>query len=173
MFCWLASGRVLAMARSRAKTKGRSDKERFTGIPHAVMKHQDWLNLSPNAIRLLIELAMQYNGRNNGDLTAAWTIMKERGFKSQSTLHDAVMCLLELRMLIRTREGRFCNPGKRCALYALTWQPIDECPGKQLEVGHTRTPPRQFSIENKKPSPQTGLIRYGNWIDTEVKLAEC
>lgn len=144
------------MAMTKGKTSGRSDKPRFAGIPHHVMKHPDWLRLSSSAVRLLLELARQYNGYNNGDLSAAWTLMKMRGFNSQTTLKAALDCLLQHRFIIKTREGRFCNPGKQCALYALTWQPINECKGKNLEVGPTQAPPRAFSLDGKKPSPESG-----------------
>jgi len=50
---------------------------------------------------------------------------------------------------LKTRNGRFINPGARCALYALTWQPVDECIGKKLEISATKTPPRKFSVEGK------------------------
>jgi len=54
------------------------------------------------------------------------------------------------------REGRFSNPHGVCALYALSWQPIDECNGK-LEIASTNTPPRKFSLENNKnPRPTIG-----------------
>lgn len=153
------------MAKTRAKVVGRADGGRFTGIPHAVMDHPDWLNLSSSAIRLLLELAKQYNGRNNGNLTAAWTIMRVRGFKNQNTLGDALSFLIRLGFVVRTREGRFCNPGKRCALYAITWQRIDECTGKQLEINPTAAPYRCFAIENNSPSTKPVATDYRKCSD--------
>jgi hypothetical protein len=155
------------MAKTRAKVVGRADRERFTGIPHAVMNHPDWLNLSSSAIRLLLELAKQYNSRNNGNLTAAWAIMQRRGFNSQTTLAAALSCLIEQEFIVKTREGRFSNPGKCCALYALTWRNIDECRGKELEIGPTIAPYRVFSLENNKPSPKSERSVSRNCIDKE------
>ena len=54
---------------------------------------------------------------------------------------------MEANLIIKTREGKFQNPHSRCALYAITWQQIDECEGKDLEVRPTSTPPRKFSLE--------------------------
>jgi hypothetical protein len=150
------------MAMTRKKTQGRSGQGRFVGIPHSVMNHADWPQLSPNAIRLLMELVKQYNGHNNGDLTAAWSIMCNRGFNSKSTLTAAIRCLMSLNFVVRTREGYFCNPGKRCALYAVTWQPINECRGKSLEIKPTTAPPRAFSMENNKPAIETVLTAGRN-----------
>ena len=60
----------------------------------------------------------------------------------------------QLELIIRTREGVFLNPGGRCALYALAWLPIHDCPGKALEVLPTTTPPLKLSmLKNKMPGP--------------------
>jgi hypothetical protein len=119
-------------------------------IPHRVMDTNDYRNLPPNAIKLLNALVYQYRGRNNGDLTAAYTYMQQFGFKSKATLHRARKQLLEAKMIIQTRQGFFMNPGGRCALYALTWLPVDDCQGKKLEVRASITPPRKFSMEQNK-----------------------
>lgn len=143
------------MAHTRDKAKSRQSENRsFAGIPRIVMEHRDYINLSSTAKVLLFELAYQYRGKNNGDLTTAWGVMKERGFKSKATLSRATKELLEANLIIKTREGAFLNPGGKCALYALSWQPIDDCQGKRLEVMATVTPPRRFSPKlNKSPVP--------------------
>lgn len=136
------------MARGRDKTKGRKDAPGgFAGIPRVVMEHPDYIGLSGNAVKALMMLAYQYKGRNNGDLCAAWAIAKKHGFKSEPTLSRAMKELIRARLAIRTREGRFLNPGGQCALYALPWLAIDECPGKRLELKPTTTPPRKFSMK--------------------------
>ena len=122
----------------------------FILIPHAVMNTQDYRNLRGNSIKLLNAMVYQYRGRNNGDLTAAFGFMRHWGFKSKQTLANAIKSLLDANIIIRTRKGVFLNPGGRCALYALTWQPINECQGKQLDVAPTVTPPRKFSMEKNK-----------------------
>jgi len=148
------------MALSRLKTKGRKEAPRgFAGIPRHVMDNPDYINLTGNAVKLLNALSYQFRGKNNGDLTAAWGYMKRHGFNSQATLHRATKELVDARLILKTREGMFLKPGGRCALYALTWLPIHECPGKDLEVKPTITPPRKFSIEttlgNEKPSSKS------------------
>ncbi|MBR9909678.1 MAG: hypothetical protein GYB33_04905 [Gammaproteobacteria bacterium] len=121
------------------------------------MHSPDYKGLSGGAVKLLIELASQFNGGNNGDLTTAYSILKKRGFSSKNSISRAKDELLTADMILQTREGRFINPGGTCALYALTWQAIDECPGKNLTVKPTSTPPRKFSMENNKtPRPEIG-----------------
>ena len=128
----------------------------FSGIPRVVMNHPDYKNLSGNAVKLLNELARQYRSNNNGDLTMAYSLLKDRGFNSKDTIKKCRDELINANLIIKTREGRFTNPGATCSLFALTWQPINECNGK-LDIKSTITPPRKFSLENSKmPRPESG-----------------
>ena len=134
-------------AKRREKTKNRKETGRFAQLPHVVLNSADYISLSYKSKALLVDLVYQYNGKNNGDLTAALGFLKKRGWVRGATLSSAANELLEANLIIRTREGRFQNPYSRCALYAITWQPINECEGKDLEVRATSTPPRKFSLE--------------------------
>lgn len=135
---------------SKRTQKGKLSARDFNGIPRMVMVHPDYKNLSGNAVKLLMAMIHQYRGYNNGDLNAAWTVMKDWGFKSKQTLSNALNALLDSGLIVKTRTGRFMNPGGACALFAITWQPIDECKGKGLETKPTLTPPRKFSMELDK-----------------------
>ena len=132
---------------SRMQVKGRRITGRFIGLPHVVVKNKDYIELSYKSKALLIDLMLQYNGKNNGDLTTALAILRDRGWKRQATVGEAVKELIAANLIIRTREGQFRNPFSRCALYAITWQPIDDCKDKDLTVNPTITPPRKFSFE--------------------------
>lgn len=134
------------MARSRIKLKGRKESGTFAALPHAVMDSDDYRSLSGSAMKVLMCLLRQYNGRNNGDLSAPFSLAHIWGVGSKSTLSKALKELQECDMIICTREGRFLKPGGCCALYAVSWKPINECGGK-LEVSSTSTPPRKFSLE--------------------------
>ena len=127
-------------------------KASFAGIPRLVMECPDYTNLSSNAIRLLVELAYSYKGGNNGDLCPAWTLMKERGFRSKATLTRVIKELVAAEMIMLTRQGQFIR--NKAGLYALTWASIDECAGKQLDESPTRTPPRNFSLEHQQGWPR-------------------
>jgi hypothetical protein len=124
--------------------KGRNTRTKsFAGIPRVVLDHPDFIKLPPCAKVLLLELARQYRGHNNGDLQAAWSLMKLRGFGSNATLVKARKALLAAQLIVCTREGRFLNPGGVCGLYAITWLPVDECDGKH-DYRPTTTPIRKF-----------------------------
>ena len=85
----------------------------------------------------------QYNGKNNGDLCAAFSLMKKRGWKSKSTLHLALDELKHYGWIICTRTGGL---NKIPNLYAITFKPIDECDGK-LDVPSTVAPPGNWQNE--------------------------
>ncbi len=132
--------------------KRRQEKSRrYAGIPHSVMASEDYKRLSGSALKILLELTRQYNGRNNGDLSATFKVAETLGIGSKSTLTRALRELQEKNLITQTRQGQFINPGGVCSLYALTWQPIDECQGK-LDIAATRQPPRAFGLDNKTPS---------------------
>lgn len=136
------------MALTRQKHKGRRESGNFAALPHVVIDSTDFRGLSGSALKVLIGLLRQYRGSNNGDLSASFTHAKDWGIGSKTTLANALDELQTANLITRTREGRFIKPGGCCALYAVTWRPIDECGGK-LEVSATLKPPRQFSLKNK------------------------
>ena len=147
----------------KSNSRGRAKNGRYAGIPHSVMESESYYLSSGNALKLLLELAKQCNGYNNGDLSAAFSVLKSRGWRSKKTLARCLNELMERELIVKTREGWFSNPGGRCALYALTWLPINECEGKELELGPTRGPYRSFGVENfKKPGTETDTSSTSN-----------
>ena len=106
----------------------------FLKLPYAYLESPQYAALSPRALKALIDIAAQYNGYNNGDLTAAWSIMRKRGWTSKDQLAKAVRELLGRGWVMLTRRGGRdrCMP----TLYAVTWWGIDPCRGK-LDPGIT------------------------------------
>lgn len=100
----------------------------FVAFPKAVINSRKYASLSGVAVKLLLQIAEQFNGQNNGDLQASWTVMRHKGWKSNATLNRAKKELLEKGFVEQTREGWLRTP--RCALFALTWLSIDDCNGK-------------------------------------------
>lgn len=143
------------MTRNRLKAKSRRESGSFAQLPHAIFQGPQYARLGAHAVKLLLDLFMQYRGCNNGDFTAAWSVMRKCGWHSKDTLHRALRQLLELGWIMKTRQG-----GKhRCSLYAVTWKPIDDCGGK-LDVSPTRTASgtwKQF-VETGNAAPNTGQI---------------
>lgn len=119
----------------RLNTKGRREKAIYMGIPLRVIRSKEFGQLGGWEVKLLIELAAQYNGYNNGNLSCPFSQLKERGWNSNGTLFAARNRLLECNWIVTSRHGN----RKRCALFALTWLSVDECEGKGLEILPTKT----------------------------------
>lgn len=147
------------MRRSKLeKAKGRKESGNFAQIPVSVLVSAEFHSITGEAVRLLVAIAAQFNGYNNGNMNAALTDMRKYGFTSQGTLSRALLCLLNTGLIIKTRQG-FFMPGKnRCSLYAIAWRPIDACPGKNLSVKPTSAPPKSFhpATPNKSTRPIIG-----------------
>ncbi|MES2662141.1 MAG: hypothetical protein V4629_02455 [Pseudomonadota bacterium] len=126
---------------NRSKARGKKDKGQFIGIPHAVYKSQNYLQLRGWDVKLLVDITAQYHGFNNGDLSASWTLMREKKWRSQGTLNASLKKLLAFGFIEQTRQGG----RNRCSLFAITWQPIDDCKGK-IEVQPTKFPSKKWQL---------------------------
>jgi hypothetical protein len=111
------------------------------------MRHSDYRNLGSNAKVLLFEFALQYYRTNNGKLCAVFSQMKNRGFKSETTLRKAIKELLDAKLIVLTKIGMYGRGQRLPNYYAVTWQPIDDVKGFEMDIPSTITPPRAFSIE--------------------------
>ena len=117
-------------------------------LRHDVMDSPNYRALSHRAVRLLMDIARQYNGSNNGDLCATYSGMKARGWTSKDQLFKSLVELEYYGFIVKSRQG-----GKhRCNLYALTWFNIDECKGKH-ELRATKIPCNKWK-ESQKPYSQ-------------------
>lgn len=121
---------------SYSEGKGRKGASIYFGLPHTLINTRKYRSLSNHAIKLLIDLGSQYRGFNNGDLCAAWTLMKEMGWKSRSSLFKAKNELLNVGFIIVTRQGGRNKP----TLFAITWKEVNECKGK-LDIKPTKNAP--------------------------------
>ena len=70
--------------------KTRREGGQFVALPWAILRSEEFAALSPFANKLLFDLLAQFNGGNNGDLCAAWRLMKGRGWRSKDSLWKAL-----------------------------------------------------------------------------------
>lgn len=112
--------------RSREKLKGRTGPQ-FIQLYGHMLNSPQWAELPAMSVKLLMELARQYRGFNNGDLAVTLSMLKERGWTSEPTIWKHLRILEERGWIVKTRQG-----GRHigCNLYAITWEPIDDCEGK-------------------------------------------
>ena len=125
----------------RRRLTGRQTTNSFLSLPHHVLNHENFRCLSPRATKLVIDIAAQYRGKNNGDLCAPLSLMRKRGWTSSDQLNKAKKELVEKDVIRVSRKGGL----NKCNLYALTWFPIDECGGK-LDIASTITAPGRWKI---------------------------
>jgi len=109
------------MARARhKKTKS------FVGIPRYVVDTPAFQSLSGNAVKLLVNVAYQYMGNNNGDLLITHSFLKKH-FKYGQTMYNARDELLEKGFIAINVYGGMSYGGyKRPTLYALMWESVDD-----------------------------------------------
>ncbi|WNB76773.1 hypothetical protein [Methylomonas koyamae] len=130
--------------------KRSTDNRSFSAKPHHIFRPNFAAGtpspaavLSHKAAHLLDNLTAQYNGKNNGDLSAAPKIMELFGWKSRGSIDESLTELLAFGFIEQTRQGG----RNQCSLYAITWQPIDECGGK-LDVKPTIVASNLWKPEN-------------------------
>lgn len=127
--------------------KEKRDGTGFVAFPYDVLRGAAFLSLSAYAVKLLMDIASQYRGNNNGDLCAAWKVVKPRGWKSEATLNKEKKELLASGLIYETRKG--ARPNK-CSLFALTWFALDECGGK-LEISVQSFPRGAYKQKDATP----------------------
>ncbi len=133
----------------RRRNMGRQTTQPFLSLPHNVLDHESFRTLSPRATKLLIDIAAQYRGCNNGDLCAPLSVMKKRGWKSSDQLFKARKELLDRGLILTSRQGGL----NKCSLFALTWFQIDDCKGK-LDIQSTTVAPHNWK---RWSDPDDGL----------------
>jgi len=133
----------------RLRFLGRQTTGSFLRLPHDLLGHDSISTLSPRATKLLIDVATEYNGCNNGDLCAPLSVMRKRGWKSSDQLFKARKELLDRGLILTSRQGGL----NKCSLFALTWFQIDDCKGK-LDTPSTDVAPHNWKLWSE---PDDGL----------------
>ncbi len=145
---------------SRAKWKAQKDKrdgQQFIAVPLVVLESPGYRAASHVARSLLMDLAMQYSGRNNGRLVACPKYLQPLGWRSNDTVVRGRRELLDLGLLVETRKGGFPNTA---SWYALTWQALDVSEGLDINPKLYRTGAyRVAPAQNAPPVPHGGAGR--------------
>ncbi len=120
------------MAKTKVNSKGMKangrghGKETFFRALHAIYDHPDYLALSKTSRAFLWDLCRQYNGRNNGNLSAAPAIMSPMKWDKNTTLRSR----RELQERGWIAVTRWPRAKREPILYRLTWLELDEWKGK-------------------------------------------
>jgi hypothetical protein len=108
----------------------------FAQIPDEVLTSDAFRTLPNYAVRVLLAIAAQYRGNNNGDLAMTWAMGAPYGITSKKHLVASLADLLNRGLIAKTRQGGKKPMGP--TLYAVTWQPINDLAGK-IASGATTT----------------------------------
>ncbi len=110
--------------------KPRTDESREPGgycaLPWCVIDSQAFQSLSYPAVALLIELARQRQGNDNGRYLLSMRYLATRGWHSKDVIERARRELLDAKLIYQTVQGHRPN---KASWYALTWYTLDKIPG--------------------------------------------
>lgn len=149
---------------------------KFIAIPRLILDSHEWHKLPPNAIKLALDLAAQYTGKNNGRLTPAWEAMQRRGWVSKGTLNRAKSALLEASFVVLTRKGHAPSTAE---WIGLTWWKLDH--HLSMDIGPKGLPYLNFApVQLARIDPNVGrcasnskhLERSRNETDTPQKAGQ-
>lgn len=122
-------------------------KGRFLALPHGVMDAPAFVCLSAPAVRLLLDVARQYCGTNNGKLLCTLSALTKRGWTSNDTLTRARRELESAGFIQQTRPP--CKP-RRAAWYGITWRPLDYDPLMDIKPADFALHAYLLERDNKK-----------------------
>jgi hypothetical protein len=120
------------MTRNSKRSKSGRDGGGFIAIPWQVVDSMAYQSLSVHAKALLIEIARQFCGHNNGALLCSRAYMLPRGWKSVDMLTKAKRELIDAGLIFETVKGGRPN---KASWYALTWQALDKLQGYDSCIG--------------------------------------
>lgn len=108
-----------------AKLKGRrSTSGRFALLPLSVIKDPAVTTLDPAVRWVLVALAGQFSGGNNGAISLTLAVAREYGIRSSDTLRRGLGVLRERRLIELTFQGSYVPP--KPARFALNWLPLNQ-----------------------------------------------
>ena len=130
----------------RHNQKGRSTTERFVSLPHYMLKSAAWRSLSPVARSVFIELAVIYNGSNNGRLALSVRDAAERVCCSKNTASRALTELTQKGFIDLCSRAHFDRKTPHAAEFRLTMHPCDRSSDRASKRFMTWRPDEQKSV---------------------------
>lgn len=104
----------------------------FVRMLHAILDHDDYKAMRKPTRAFLCDLARQYNGFNNGNLSAAEGVMGAYGW----TKWELIRARREAEAYGWIEVTRYPRAKRDPILYRLTWMPTDKWDGHpKLDVG--------------------------------------
>lgn len=96
-------------------------------IPLNILNSAAFIALDPCAVKLYVDLRSRLRSMNNGDISAALSELKHRGWRSPVTLAKALRQLEATGLIAKTRKTVGVEHGSKvCNLYRFTDLPVFE-----------------------------------------------
>lgn len=94
--------------------------ERMVTLPWEVVESIAFISLSPLAVKLLLDLALQHDQNKSGHVCATWRWLATRNCPSERAVAKAIRELITNGLILEARKRQ--RPGT-AALYRLGWYP--------------------------------------------------
>jgi hypothetical protein len=133
-------------------TASKRDGTQHLALPFVVLDSPGYRAIGHIARSLLLDIARQYTGHNNGKLVACAKYLKPKGWSSNATITKALRELVAVNLLIETRKG--ARPNK-AAWFALGWLQLDVAEGLDIDPKAYRT----GRYQNASLTPASGVAR--------------
>jgi hypothetical protein len=104
-----------------SKRRGEKIVGRFLALPYSVLNSGEFRSLSNASVRLLLLIASQYVGGNNGKLVCCTKFLEKHGRASRGSMDRGLKELIAAGLLCRTRIGY----RKLASWYAIAWRELD------------------------------------------------
>ena len=114
------------MGRERTKRELRARSRGFRGHSWTVLDSLAFRTLSHPAKALLLELARQCHGDDNGRMLLSRVYLAARGWKSADVIQRAKTELVDAESIFQTVQGRRPN---KASWYAVTWHKLGKLKG--------------------------------------------
>lgn len=141
----------MATRGSGMKTKARRPSgQRFAMLPVDLVMHVSVTTLDHAAFRVLVVLATEYRGKNNGAVGITRAQAKAAGVGGKNTLYRALKNLIDRGLIEITSHASRVPP--RPAMYSMAWLPVDDT---EHSI-RTRTPSHNY----RSWTPEKNNFRY-------------
>lgn len=168
---------INAMTKASYKSgKSSSEPGRFIRLPISILDSVTYQSLGFSARALLIDIASQYKGENNGQLVACDKFLRPRGWSSNATVSKALKELRESGLLIMTRQGMRPN---KASYFGIAWQGLGnrviesqlDFNGRTFELIRHQWKSHERELKIRSQSPIIGLKGAG--IAPKNELEDC
>jgi hypothetical protein len=163
MIFWLTLWDINPMPKPYGRAGNNSrDSGRFITVPVSVLDSATYQSLGFSARSLLIDIASQFKGENNGGLVACDKFLKPRGWTSKATISKALKELIGSGLLVMTRQGSRPN---KASYFGLAWHGLGrrviesdlDINGRTFELIRHQWKASERELKIKSQPPISGL----------------